>query len=276
MNISWLESMIYGFVSGLSEFLPVSSGAHQDIMLYLFGVDAPDPVRNFFVHIALLLCVFTCSRTLLDMIKRERGYASKSRYSYQYRSQASQYAGFARSTALPMILFMLLIRFILKPNSSLIFTALFLILNGFVIFIPDRMMKGNKDAGLMTPLDSIFVGAVGGLSVLSGFSRFGCTYSVSVARGAARNHAFSWSLLLSIPALVCICFIDVVSMFTGPTTAFWSNFLSYLISGITAYAGAYLSISAVRSLTERKGLSAFAYYCWGTALLSFFIFLTVA
>ena len=175
-----------------------------------------------------------------------------------------------------MILFMVIIRIFLKQNGSLIATALCLIINGLIIFLPDRMMQGNKNAAFMTPVDSILLGAASGLSVLSGFSRFGCTYSVSIARGAAKNHAFTWSLLLSIPALVCMCIFDIIAMFTGPTTAFWSNFISYIVSSATAYAGAYLSISVIRSLTARTGLSAFAFYCWGAAFLSFFIFLTVA
>lgn len=272
MNIGFLESIIYGFVSGLTEFLPVSSAANQQVLLYLFGADTPDPVRNFFVHIGLLLCVFTCSRTLLEAIKRERRYSSRARY----QSRASADADFSKAAALPLILCMLVVRFMVNIKASLILTSLFLILNGLIIFLPDRMMKGNKDAGLMTPFDSILIGSIGGLSVLSGFSRFGCTYSVSVARGASKAHAFTWSLLLSIPAIVCVCFFDVVSMFTGPTTAFWSNFFSYLLSGITAYGGAYLGISVIRSLTGRAGLSGFAYYCWGLSLISFFIFLTVA
>ena len=272
MNISFLEGIIYGFVSGLTEFMPVSSGANQQVLLHLFGADLLDPVRNFFVHIGLLLCVLTCSRTLLETIKRERRSAFRARY----QTRASADADFVRSAMLPLILCMIVVRFMIKLEVSLILTSLFLILNGLIIFLPDRMMKGNKDAGLMTPIDSIMIGAISGLSVISGFSRFGCTYSVSVVRGAAKNHAFTWSLLLSIPALICICFFDIVSMFSGPTISFWSNFISYLFSGITAYTGAYLSISAIRSLTARAGLSGFAYYCWGLALLSFFIFLTVA
>lgn len=276
MNIGWHESLIYGFVSGLADFLPISSEGHQHIMLYLFGGEIRDPVRDFFVHIGLLLCVITCSRTLLDMIKRERSYSARVRASHQYPSRIRQDAAFVRSAALPMILCMIVLRFVLKINSSLVVTALLLVLNGVIIFLPDRMMRGNKDAGLMSPFDSIFIGVAGGLSALTGVSRFGCTYSASVGRGAARHHAFTWSLLLSIPAILCSCVFDIFSMFSAATVPFWSNFLSYLLSAMTAFAGGYLGISAIRSMASRTGISAFAYYCWGLALLSFFIFLTVA
>lgn len=276
MNISWLESILYGFISGLSEFLPVSSSAHQHLMLYLFGADGRDPVRDLFVHIGLLLCVLTCSRTFLDMVKRERAYAGRNRGSRQYPYRAKQDADYIRTAVLPLMITMIIIRFIFKPGSSLMLTAFFTLINGVIIFLPGRMMQGNKDAGLMTPLDSTLLGAAGGLSALTGFSGFGCAYSASVARGAAKNHAFTWCLLLMIPALLFSCIFDIISMFNGPAVAFWSNLFGYLLSACAAYGGTYLSINTIRSLTSRTGLSAFAYYCWGFALLSFFIFLTVA
>ena len=276
MNISWLESIIYGIVSGLSEFLPISSDGHQHIRLYLFGSQVRDPVRDLFVHIGLLLCVITCSRTLLDMIRRERSYSSRVRGSHQYPSKFKLDADYVRKATFPLIVCMILLRIIFKRNDSLLFTAFLFLINGIIIFLPDRMMSGNKDASLMTPVDSILLGTIGSLSVFSGISRFGCTYSASVARGAAKNHAITWAILLSIPALICACFLDIFSMFTSETFPFWSNFFGYLLSGLAAYAGAYLSITAIRSITFRAGLSAFAYYCWGAALISFFIFLTVA
>ena len=276
MNISWLESIIYGFVAGLAEFLPISSEGHQHIMRYLFGEEHRDPVRDFFVHLGLLLCVLTCSRTLIEIIKRERSYSARSRGSRQYPYRMRQDAAYIKKAVLPFILSIILFLIFFNRNGSLLVTAFLFLINGLIIFLPDRMMKGNKDASIMTPFDSILLGVSGGLSVFSGFSRFGCTYSVSVARGASKNHALTWSLLLSIPALAFVCLLDVYAMFTEQTFSFWSNFLGYLFSGLTAYAGGYLSVSAVRSITSRTGLSAFAYYCWGIALLSFFIFLTVA
>ena len=72
MNMSWFESIIFGLFSGLTEFLPVSSSAHQQIMMHLFGVDVRDPVRDFFIHIAMLVAVVTSCKSFFDIIKRRR------------------------------------------------------------------------------------------------------------------------------------------------------------------------------------------------------------
>ena len=35
--MSWLEALVLGIVQGLTEFLPISSSAHQSIVGQLFG-----------------------------------------------------------------------------------------------------------------------------------------------------------------------------------------------------------------------------------------------
>ena len=57
--MSWLESLIYGLVSGFSEFLPISSRAHQDLMLLLFGVEGHDPIRDMLVHATMLFSIYS-------------------------------------------------------------------------------------------------------------------------------------------------------------------------------------------------------------------------
>ena len=47
MTFSWLESIIYAFVAGVTEFLPVSSHAHRSILRQLFSVDANTTVLDF-------------------------------------------------------------------------------------------------------------------------------------------------------------------------------------------------------------------------------------
>ena len=41
--MSWLEALVLGIVQGLTEFLPISSSAHQSIVGQLFGGDDPGP-----------------------------------------------------------------------------------------------------------------------------------------------------------------------------------------------------------------------------------------
>jgi hypothetical protein len=88
------------------------------------------------------------------------------------------------------------------------------------------MLQGNKDAKSMSSIDSILIGAVGGLSVFGGISRIGCTSSVAVARGADRQQAIKWSLLLSVFALASLCCLDLYQLFfyNSETISFYGDY----------------------------------------------------
>ena len=71
MNISMIESLIYGLVCGFAEFLPISSTAHRNILNCLFGVDHEEPLMAMFLHIGALLALLVSSRSLLQRLQRE-------------------------------------------------------------------------------------------------------------------------------------------------------------------------------------------------------------
>ena len=77
--MNWLQSILYGLISGLSEFMPVSSFAHQSILRELFGVNGKDVVQDLFVHLAALVAVIYGCNNLLEQIKRSTRSAQHSR-----------------------------------------------------------------------------------------------------------------------------------------------------------------------------------------------------
>ena len=70
MNISLLQSIIYGLVCGFAEFLPVSSQAHRNILNCLFGVQE-EPLMVMFLHIGSLLALFISAKSLFQRIQKE-------------------------------------------------------------------------------------------------------------------------------------------------------------------------------------------------------------
>ena len=57
MSMDLIQSILYGLFSGFTEFLPISSSAHQALLLRLSGQSQRDSVFDLFVHAALLLAV---------------------------------------------------------------------------------------------------------------------------------------------------------------------------------------------------------------------------
>lgn len=273
--MNWLQSVIYGLVSGLTEFLPISSQAHQELLLFLFGTDGSDPVRSFFIHISVITALYMGLKPYLNQIKRERSHHHRRRIS-SIASQTLDDVLVVKNAIVPMIIGMLLFSYINNTDGSLLNLAFFLLLNGILIFLPDRIIRANKRAGNMSFLDSFLMGAVGALSVVPGFSRIGGIVSVSQIRGADRDKALTWAFLLSMPALAVLTLFDLFQMVAGNgIVPFWSNLWGYILSAAGAYVSAYGSIFLMKTINMRTSIAYFSFYSWSMSLLIFILYLTV-
>lgn len=274
--MNWFLSLIYGLVAGIVHFLPISSQAHLRALLFLLGKHTLDPVQSLFIHAALLLSVFTGIRPYLDQIRREQALARRrGRNLSALRTLAD--VRLVRNATLPMIVSSLVLSYIVKSDVSLPLISLLLIMNGAILYLPERMIQGNKDARSMSLLDSYLLALAGALSILPGISFVGTACSVSLARGADRNKALNWSFLLSIPALAVLCCLDLFQIITNfGSIHFFAGFFGNLLSGIGAYCTGYFGIILMKRFTARSTNAVFAYYSWGAALFIFLLYLTVA
>lgn len=275
MNMNWLSSLFYGLISGFSEFLPISSKAHQSLFMLLAGAEQADPVRDLLVHIAIILSVYVVCRPMLEQLRRERRYKSASRNQYSFATRYQSDLRLVRSATLPMLVVLIVTTYVFSfVNGNLLAISGFLLLNGLIIFIPGRMIQGNKDSRHMSQIDGIFLGLLAGCGAIPGVSGIGCFTSGAIARGADKQQAVNWAFLLSIPALVLFACQDVLGLFTQwGSIPFLSSFFTYLLSAIGAYFGGYGGIMLAKTIISRAGFTGFAYYCWGASLLSFLLYL---
>jgi undecaprenyl pyrophosphate phosphatase UppP len=81
-------------------------------------------------------------------------------------------------------------------------------------------------------------------------------------------------MLLAIPALAVLILFDLIAIVTvGLEGVKFIAILQYLISGVTAFIGAYLSIMLARNILQKTGIFVFSYYCWGAAIFTFILYL---
>ena len=276
MDMNFFESCLYGLISGLAEFLPVSAEAHQVLLRQLFGIEGKLPLLNLFVHIGALCAVFSGAREILQRLYRE--YQLR-RIPRRRRRRPSDAQSAADISLLKTALVPLLIGFLIYIKSqnwqlSAHIVAPLLFLNGILLYVPMYLPVGNKDARSLSPLDGLLVGISAMLAVFPGVSRVAATTSVAAARGAEPQNGYRWGLILSIPALAILALFDIVSLFTAELSGL--TFLSVIqcvIGGITAFIGAYIGITLVRNIMQKTGIFVFSYYCWGAAIFTFILYL---
>ena len=273
--MNWLEGLIYGIVSGLTEFLPISSQAHQRILLKMFGMDAPDPLQDLIIHLALLASVLIGCRNSINQLRRGYQLQRNNRQGIRNNSYSLELR-FLKNAAFPLIIVYIIAVKLIPINYNLLWVALFSLISALLLFISSRTMYGNRDEKAMSSFDSILVGAVGALSAFSGISRIGSMLAVMNLRGVDRRKALNWVLLLSIPALLLLAFIDILSLLTtSGRSQICGSFPGYLLSAAGAYIAGYAGIFLLRSASAQNDTSGSAYYALGVSLFSLFLYLTV-
>ena len=267
MNL--LQSLLYGLISGLSELMPVSSAAHQAFLRELFGVPK-DPVMDMLIHISVLVSLYFGARNLIDTFQREQRLLARRTGGSASRGHLFR---FVRTAGLAIAALFLVFTYAGSKSYSFLSISLFCLINGVLVFLPSRMVQSNKDARHMTAFDSILFGTFGALSAFCGFSRVGMATSYAVARGADRQQAINWALLISVPALALMAVTDFIGIFTAPPAITFVTIIGYLFAIAAAFVGGYYSINIMKFLAVKAGFSAFAYYSWGMALFSFVLYL---
>jgi undecaprenyl-diphosphatase len=278
VGLGIIENLIYGFVSGLTEFFPISSQAHQSLMLKMFGATDAGNLTGLLVHGAVLLALYLNRRDHIDHLRRaQQLYATpKRRRKHQPDHHRLMEFRMLKTAAITMLFGFLLYQQTQSLNQSLIVIAVLWAVNGAVLFAPVFLRRGNKDARSMTGFDSLLMGVSAALGMLPGISRMATVLSSSVVRGADQEHAFNWALLLCIPALAGMLVFDVISIITGGIGALGLfAAIGYALAALGAFIGAHLSLRMMRSFSRRGGFSGFAYYCWGAALFSFIMYLSI-
>ncbi len=276
MDMNFFESSLYGLVSGLAEFLPISAEAQQVLLRQLFGVEGVFPLLNLFVHIGALLALLEGTKEQLQRLYREYQLKKIPRRRRRRPSDAQSAADIAllKTALVPLLLGFLI--YIKSQNWQLSphIVAPLLFVNGVLLYIPMYLPVGNKDARSMSPLDGLLLGLGAVLAVFPGISRITTVTAVAVARGAEPQQGYRWALLLCVPALLALILFDIVSMFTvGLAGITFVDFLQFLIAGITAFAGSYIAVQLAKSTLQKTGIFNFSYYCWGAAILTFILYL---
>lgn len=276
MEITWIESIIYGFVAGLTEILPVSSHAHQGILQSLFGITEDIALLRFAAALGALTAFLFSLWPLYGRMRREYK-ISKSRRRKRSKAANMLYVfdwSVIKTACVPLILGGLLYKAISHWQDAIPVVSIFLAVNGFILHLPQYFAKGNKDSRTMSRLDGLLLGIGSALGYIPGVSRVAAGLSVSALRGADKQHSLKWSLLLSAPALAVMLLIDVFSIaasdFAAPDSL---SLLKCFLIVIASCIGTGSGIGLIKKLLARNSAESFSYYCWGAALFSFILYL---
>lgn len=278
MKFTWIQSLLYGLISGLTDILPVSAQAHKTIFFKLIGQSNEPGILRFMTHLAILCALFSANSSQLIRMRRhiKLSQIPKRRRKYPLDVNCLMDVSLLKTAMIPLI-FGLIVSFgTSKWNNSLPVCAVFLLVNAVILFLPNILRSGNKDARSMTPLDGIAIGLGGAAGFLPGISSVGTAASVSMLRGADRTYAINMALIFQMGVTMGLMLLDIISIVSGSAGAFTLGiFLKYLVVCVGAFVGTLGAVRLVRAVVERSGFQWFACYSLGASLFAFILYLCV-
>ena len=267
-----LDAILLGLVQGLAEFLPISSSGHLSVFQNFFGLSTSGTDNLFFdvlLHLGTLSAVFVAYWGEIKAMVLE----FFSMVGLRKLPKGQKPDRLSRRLIVFIILGTLPLCVVLPVKdlvdglySNTIFIGFAFLLTGTLLFVSDRMSRGNKDLKSATLADVLLVGCAQAVAVVPGLSRSGSTVAAGMARGFSREFAVKFSFLLSIPAVLGANLLSMVDAIQEGID--WSLMPAYLVGVITAAVSGYLAIRLLKFITQRGSFGAFCYYCWGAGLVT--------
>jgi undecaprenyl-diphosphatase len=277
--MSSLEALFIAVLQGVTELFPVSSLGHAVVLPRLLGMTVDQRAPDFLpflvvLHLgtaAALLLYFW--RDWIGLLVALLGLGAPERRPAQLKlllliiiaTIPAAVLGFALNTFFKMLF------------GSPVVAAMFLVVNGGVLWVGERMRRaasGERRIEDMGWVDALFVGLAQSTALIPGISRSGATMVAGLRLGLHHEAAARFSFLLATPIILGATVLEAPKLLHEGATLGPVSILAGIAAGITAYA----SIAFLMRYFHRhdfEALDPFAYYCFGFGGLALALLLFV-
>jgi undecaprenyl-diphosphatase len=275
-----LQALVFAIAQGLTELFPVSSLGHAVLLPAILGwhIDQDSPS---FLPFLVVLHVGTAAALLLYFWHEWWALL------LALFGAGGSRAAIAERRHLILLLVLgtlpaVVLGFVFEKPLRHLFgspagAALFLIVNGFVLFLGERlrhraMLGRHRRLASASWSDALAVGLWQTAAFLPGISRSGATIVGGLLVGLRHEDSARFSFLLATPVIAGAAVVEIPKLLHQPAASggFDSGvlWLGGLAAGVTAFLSTAFLLRYFRSREENPALDPFAYYCWAVGLLA--------
>jgi undecaprenyl-diphosphatase len=255
--VNLLQTLIFGIIEGVTEFLPISSTGHLMLTAKLLGLSQTEFLKTFEIVIqfgAILSVVVLYWKTLLvnlEVLKRV-------------------ILAFLPTAALGLLFYKIIKHFLMK-SSQVVLWSMFI---GGICLIIFELLHKEKD-GAVDDISNIpyrtafIIGLFQSIAMVPGVSRSAATIVGGLILGLRRKTIVEFSFLLAIPTMLAATALDLMknaSQFSMEQI----NFLS--VGFILSFVFALLSVKFLLNFIKHHSFISFGIYRIVLAL-SFWLFI---
>ncbi len=260
-----IEQLIaLAIIQGLTEFLPISSSGHLNLLHLLTSWQDQGPLIDVALHVGSLLAVLLYFWR--DVIGLLNGFFDLCRGRLSPQAQFFLYLVVA---TIPVFVFgyILLKNELIEHLRTPAVIAWTNMIFAIVMLIADRIGATTRTMSSTTLRDGILIGLIQAIALIPGASRSGVTISMARYLGFNRIDAARLSMLLSIPTILGLGVATAFELYGTGDLALQSDALS---AAALAFISAFASIWFMMALLRRMTLMPFVAYriILGAALLA--------
>jgi undecaprenyl-diphosphatase len=247
-----LEAIVLGIIQGLTEFLPVSSSGHLELVKAILGDNsAAEQSLTFTVvlHFATALSTIVVFKNEVEEILRGLlQFKWNSEFKFSLKIIISM---------LPAVIVGLVFEKELESlfGGKILLVGCMLLLTAVLLLLADKAKSTKKEVSY---LNAMLIGFSQAIAMLPGISRSGATISTSVLLGVDRTRAAKFSFLMVVPLIFGKIGKDLIS---GNLNLQSSEIIPILIGFICAFISGLLACKWMISIVKRSKLSYFSIYC---------------
>lgn len=278
MELNWLQSILFGLISGIADILPVSGQAHRVLLLKFFGIKDTTDLMRLMLHLSVFAALYLSSQSQFVRINRARALARvpKRKRKRPLDTRSMMDWSLLKTMLIPVILGLFLYRFVRKLETNLIVIALFLFVNGLILYIPQFLPSSNRDSRTLSRVEGLLMGLGGTASILPGISTVGTMVSIGSVCGVDRVYGLNMALIMKMFMMLGLMVYDVLGLISNGLEALtFLLIVQYLLIALISFGGAMLGVRLMRRMAANYGFSLFGVYCWGLALFTFILNLVV-
>ena len=256
----FLEAVLLGIVQGLTEFLPVSSSGHLEIMKFILGDNATGEQS---LLMTVVLHFATASATVYVFRKDVSQLISTSLSSKL--NQAHHYMGKIIVSMIPAVLAGLLLEDMIEAmyNQQLVLVGVSLLITAVLLMVADRARHTNDE---VTYGQALLIGIAQAVAIIPGISRSGATISTSVLLKVDRDQAARFSFLMVVPLIFGKMVKDLLDGVIRWDTSLLTLAAGFVASFVVGICACIWMIKIVR----RAQLKYFGWYCIVAGVVAMF------
>ncbi len=257
-----LHAILLGIIQGLTEFLPVSSSGHLEIMKTILGnkqVASQSLLMTVVLHFATALSTIVIFRNeIIDIFKGVLLKKSKEDFQFSIKIILSM---------IPATIIGLVFNDEMESlfNNQISFVGIMLILTGAILFLADKAKTTNKKVSFF---DAIIIGLSQAIAIIPGISRSGATISTAVLLGVDKEKAAKFSFLMVVPLIIGKILKDLLD---GGDLFVQSSVLELSAGFFAAFITGIFACKWMIKIVKNSKLKYFSIYCFVVGLSAIII-----